>query len=330
MASLPYTTLDVFTSEKYAGNPLAVVKLTPDVSLTQAVKQTIAREFNYSETVFLHLPSADTPADGNAASDGDAGVPEWQLDIFTVEEELPFAGHPTIGAAVHVLSSLPTTTADQEVVKGRFRIKAGILDLSYNRTTRVAKALVPHNVHIHTSHTLTVQAILDKQPGLAAFLKAQSDCAGLTVEVVSPVRGMNFGMVQLPSLEALATVSTTGVRVGAKLDADWDVGPLFLLFYVRLGDATNEEGQEVVKVRTRMIEGSFEDPATGSASCGLAALIALQEGKEGKTAFEMVQAVEMGRRSEIGVGVEVVGGKVERMELSGKAVEVMEGRVFYE
>src|SRR5690349_24562954 len=79
-----FVTLDVFTTRRFAGNPLAVV-LDPD-GLDTAAMQTIAREFNLSETVFV-FPPADK---ANRA----------KLRIFTPARELPFAGHPTVGTAV--------------------------------------------------------------------------------------------------------------------------------------------------------------------------------------------------------------------------------------
>src|SRR3979490_1539682 len=79
-----FVTLDVFTTKRFAGNPLAVV-LEPD-GLDTAAMQTIAREFNLSETVFV-FPPADK---ANRA----------KLRIFTPGRELPFAGHPTVGTAV--------------------------------------------------------------------------------------------------------------------------------------------------------------------------------------------------------------------------------------
>lgn len=329
MASLTYTTLDVFTTTKYAGNPLAVVQLPSNVNLTQTQKQTIAREFNYSETVFLHVAPTGSIDNSNDKID----IPEWKLDIFTVEEELPFAGHPTIGSACYALRTLVPASApdDDGVVKGRFLIKAGILELSYNRQTGEARAGIPHNVHIHNTHTLTITDVLAKQPALAAYLsqrQSNGDGDGVKVEVVSPVKGMNFGMISLPNLDALGKVTTTGTRMTASLDSEWDSGPLMLMFYVRM--PAEDLGKNTIRLRTRMVEGSFEDPATGSASCGLAALMALTEKREGRTRFEMVQGLEMGRRSEIEVEVLVSGGVVQSVELSGRAVEVMEGRVFYE
>jgi trans-2,3-dihydro-3-hydroxyanthranilate isomerase len=81
---LNYLLLDVFTRERLKGNPLAVV-LKAD-GLLDGEMQAIAREFNLSETVFIQKPHAER----NTAS----------VRIFTPTVELPFAGHPTVGAAV--------------------------------------------------------------------------------------------------------------------------------------------------------------------------------------------------------------------------------------
>lgn len=303
MASLQYTTLDVFTTKKFAGNPLAVCKVPKGVTLTQEQKQTVAVEFNYSETTFLHPCS-------NEGSD----VPEWPLDIFTVKTELPFAGHPTIGTACHILSQTGKT-------KGRFKVKAGIIELDYK--DGVAKASIPHNTHIHSTTDLSAPAMLKWQSGLKPFYQS----GDLKLDVVSPVKGMNFAMIELKSLEELAAVTLPGMELNFSLDADWNVGPCFSKFFVRMPD----QGDGVRRLRTRMIEGSFEDPATGSACCGLAAYLVLQEGlQDGKVSFDILQAVEIGRPSEIGVEIEVKGGEIKTVVLSGKSVSVMEGKIFYE
>src|SRR5688572_11321806 len=82
-----FATLDVFTESRFAGNPLAVV-LEPQ-GLETAAMQTIAREFNLSETVFVFPPDASSSSSARA-----------RLRIFTPANELPFAGHPTVGTAV--------------------------------------------------------------------------------------------------------------------------------------------------------------------------------------------------------------------------------------
>jgi PhzF family phenazine biosynthesis protein len=84
-------------------------------------------------------------------------------------------------------------------------------------------------------------------------------------------------------------------------------------------------------MRTRMIEGVMEDPATGSASCALSAFLSLKS-REKVVAYELTQGVEMGRQSDIGIEVtlnDALDG-VERLEMSGSSVKVMEGKVEYE
>ena len=122
-----------------------------------------------------------------------------------------------------------------------------------------------------------------------------------------------------------------GSRPAAKLDGECDVGFVGALFCVKTGEEEGKDGSKVVRVRTRMIEGILEDPATGSAACALGALLSLRA-KERKVIYEVTQGVEMGRRSDIGMAVTLNEGLdgVEMLELSGSSVKVMEGRVEYD
>jgi len=88
-SGLTYQVVDVFTTQRFCGNQLAIVLLPHDSRVNHVDKQKIAREFNFSETVFLRRLHTDA-----AKYEG-----KWDLDIFTPDEELPFAGHPVIGAA---------------------------------------------------------------------------------------------------------------------------------------------------------------------------------------------------------------------------------------
>jgi len=104
---LQYYVYDVFTTTAFCGNPLAIVHVPASVSITQEQKQAIAREFNFSETTFVHEES------------GPRVQSVFTTDIFTTYRELPFAGHPTIGTSLHLLSSQPDTSS---II---LRIKAG-------------------------------------------------------------------------------------------------------------------------------------------------------------------------------------------------------------
>lgn len=299
MPNLSFTTVDVFTTERYVGNPLAIVNLPVGHGVSDEQLQLIAREFNLSETVFI-----------SERQEADDGLPQWRVRIFMANAELPFAGHPTIGSACSALVSLP-----KGAKKGRLICNAGPIEVDYQ--DGLAKASIPHNFHQHVENELSAKDVYALQPQLDdAGIKPQA------VDLVSPVKGMNFLAVQLASLADLRQIATTGLKPDVQLDRDWNVGFKGSYFYVITSTEDN-----VVGVRTRMIEGALEDPATGSAACGLSCFLALRLGLGTRTKFEVVQGVEMGRRSDIGVEVELSeGGKeVERVELSGRTVKVMEG-----
>ncbi|KUJ06866.1 Diaminopimelate epimerase-like protein [Mollisia scopiformis] len=296
--SLPFTTLDVFTTTPYSGNPLAIVSLPSPCPLTQAQKQLIAKEFNLSETVFLH-PSPDSSAT----------VPEWEIDIFTTDEELPFAGHPTVGTASYVLG-----LAGKK--KGVLRTKAGRIPVEVVQGVGV-RAEVPFDTHLHGKTLSGEQRGLSKD---ASIRKAE-----LEAPLFSIVKGMTFQLIQLPSLELLGKVEMTGLSpdFNVVLDEEWKPSFVSRYYYVLLDDG---KGDGEVRIRSRMVEAKMEDPATGSAACALSAYLAGEWRKGMK--FEIVQGVEMGRRSEIGVEVDVdvkADGGIGGVRLSGCAVAVMEG-----
>jgi PhzF family phenazine biosynthesis protein len=233
-----------------------------------------------------------------------------------IDAELPFAGHPTIGTLCYALSTLA-----QGATTGRLHIPAGTVEAEF--AANVARAAIPHNVHLHREEPFSAADVEALQPALQGRSKSV-----LGIDTVSPVLGMNFVCIELEDLETLAVVECTGKRPAVKLDREWDVGFVGALFYVRTGE---EDGGKRVKLRTRMIEGNLEDPATGSASCALSAFLSLK-GREKRVDYELMQGVEMGRQSDIGISVtlnDALDG-VERLEMSGSSVKVMEGKVEYE
>ena len=303
MPSLKFVTIDVFTTSRFAGNPLAICSVPKGQDVSTEQMLSITREFNLSETVFLY------------ENDGESR--EWRVRIFFPGSELPFAGHPTIGTACYALGTLASNASS-----GTLLCNAGLIKLDYDGT--VAKASIPHNVHIHSESKVTVESIRELQPAL-------KDSKLHAINIISPVKGMNFICVELDSLEDLAKVRTTGIKPTAKLDNDWDVGFVGLYLYVVLPQ-TGDRRPERLEVRTRMIEGALEDPATGSAACGLSAFLAT-DGGHPDLALSITQGVEMGRKSDIGVDVKLKGPDyktVEKIELSGSAVKVMEGMVDYD
>ncbi|ATY66828.1 phenazine biosynthesis [Cordyceps militaris] len=302
---LPFETYDVFTDTPYRGNPLAVVTIpaTLPAPPTQAQKQAVAREFNLSETIFIHEPSSPSSA--------------RHVDIFVTNAEIPFAGHPTIGAAVSLLGG--GAGVDTLVTK------AGPIPVASTGGGGGARATIPHNVHLHAKRLrdLSSPAHLEGLSDVPAVRAAELDAP-----VYSIVRGMSFILIELPSLAVLAqaTESRFTGPVAELLDDGWRSGLCCRFYYVRTGGG-DDDGTEVVTLRTRMIDALCEDPATGSASAALCCYLGAASGgqKASRRRYELTQGVEMGRESNIVVHVTMKGNTIDEVHLSGKAVKVMKG-----
>lgn len=271
---IPYEVLDVFTSDRFSGNPLAIVELIEDIS--QSTKLTIAKEFNLSETVFWHKYLSPQLL---------------KIDIFTPAEELPFAGHPTIGSAFSIL--------DQTGAKdGQIQIKAGVLNVS-QASDGFTYAEIPHHVHQH-----------DVRP--------QSNAV-----VWSIVKGMTFILVKLDALAHLQAQQSELKLPIESLDSGWQEGLVGTYYYV-------QDEQDPTSIRCRMFtsfdDSGIEDAATGSAACTLTAYLS-HTTQTDKLRVTLIQGVEMGRRSEIKVIAERHGGKLKKMTLGGQAVRVMRGHL---
>ncbi|KAF8915708.1 hypothetical protein CPB85DRAFT_1292951 [Mucidula mucida] len=291
---LNFCTLDVFTTNEFYGNPLAVVHVLRVTALCNAQKQTIAREFNYSETIFLHEEESKVDS-----------LPVYPIDIFTITEELPFAGHPTVGGGWYLLQS---TKLDRVIL----RTKAG--DILVRKEGDGVRLKVPIDFKTHAPYTHPFVKSFQKDLRAEDFVNGLDDA----LPVASIVKGMSFIFLELTSVEALEKMQPYAGRVTVP-DAHLGEWKGFSCIYVF---ARTEGGI----IRTRMFEGSIEDPATGSAASTLCAWLAEAKG-DGHWSFDLVQGVEIGRRSEIQVFVEVADGKVHSVELAGAAVQIMEGNL---
>ncbi|KAL7910763.1 Diaminopimelate epimerase-like protein [Trichoderma velutinum] len=305
---LPFITLDVFTRHRFRGNPLAVVTIPAGAPKpTQEQKQIVAREFNLSETVFIH-EVADPETNHSR-----------QIDIFLTTDEIPFAGHPTIGAAVSLLRGSAHPITELITKAGRIAITRTSDDS--------ATATVPHNVHLHAATIASYAGIT------AAELQANDAIRQLELAapIFSLVKGVSFALIELPSLELLAKVNAGVHKFNAEgfLDQDWQIGFTGRFYYVRTGSST-ADGVPVVQLRTRMMAEGFEDPATGAASSCLAAYLSTQGGDKQTTPtrrYEFTQGVEMGKESAIQVDVNLKDGALDTVILGGPAVQVMRGHI---
>lgn len=295
--SLDFTTLDIFTKTKYSGNPVAIVHVPSSNPISQTQKQLIAREFNLSETVFLH-----------DQTESDIAPQSVRIDIFTSIAEVPFAGHPTVGTANYLLHYLKDDLRFRDVKA--LQTKAGKVSIA--KRGNGIELHVTHDIHVHESPIGNTK--WGHHP------------------VVSIVKGMTFILARCANLDELGKqnenlLDTKHTYTSQdKLDEGWKEGILCTYFFVDMGLEDDDAGPTRV-IRTRMF-GSREDPATGSAASALCSWLSLQSGSI-QQKYHIIQAVEMGRRSDIYIQVTLKedGKSVEDVLLSGDAVKVMDGRV---
>ena len=287
-----YHILDVFTAVPLAGNPLAVVSEAE--GLDAAAMQAIAREFNLSETVFL-LPPRDP-------------VNMAQVRIFTPIVELPFAGHPTIGAAVLVATlEAPDLIAGQEI------------DLVLEEEIGLVRCTIRHR-RGEAAHARFEVPRLAEPCGEPPKVEELAALFGLAPNEIGwrrhrPTRfsaGVPFTFVPVASIAVLGR---------AKLTASEDERAGFYLF------APGDDGSR--SVRTRMLArglGVAEDPGTGSAAAAFAgALLAGERLGDGDHDCRILQGVEMGRPCRIGLAFTVENGRLTSTTIGGEAVIVAEG-----
>ena len=295
MKTYEFVTVDVFTDRRFGGNPLAVF---PDAQgLSDAEMQSLATEFNLSETTFV-LPPAD-PA--NTA----------RVRIFNRSAEMPFAGHPNVGTGW--------------VLAGRGRAKEGVL-----RFEEIA-GLVEVKVE-GDGVTIAAPQPLSLGPEMPVDLLA--GCVGIApAEVVvaahRPVMASvgNSFIVAEVTQEALtrAAPDITRFRHAVTQYAPTGMGPkrLPLYLYAHDGQAENQ-----ARLRARMfspLSGTVEDAATGSAATPLAALLLSLTGDRERR-YDIVQGVEMGRPSLLRASAHRAADGV-RASVGGGCVAVLKGEV---
>ncbi|KAM0425537.1 hypothetical protein ACHAPT_009328 [Fusarium lateritium] len=302
-------TVDVFTNKRYTGNQLAVVDIN-NVDLSSQQMQKVAREFNFSETIFLRQPESGTP----------------QIRIFTPVNEMEFAGHPVIGGGHVLFCQLLSGPSAQPLARESIDVQtnAGIVTLRYDATAETVAAQIPHNVHTHEV-TAPKKAILDTQGSLAAAADTLKD----SYPISSIVKGVTYVLVDFTDHADNFAGVLPGPCPTVPLDNEWSPSFVGTMYYRVLG-IREEEGHKVYDLRVRMIAINLEDPACGSGSCSLAVYLALQGGGANAAyRFYLDQGSEIGRDSKIIVDVVLNegGDGVSSVLLSGQAAPVTRGQL---
>jgi len=293
-----YYICDVFTDKRFGGNQLAVL---PDArGLDDRQMQQVAREFNFSESTFV-FPAAE----GHTR----------KVQIFTPTREVPFAGHPNIGTAFVLATAgeLGEIGASAEIV---FEEKAGLVPISIRKSEQGA-----------INCELEAPQVFSLGKELPADILAEALCLN-TDELITDIHppiiasvGLPFVMVELRDRSVLqkAAINPTGFERIAALGVMPDIH-----LYVRSDDEFD--------IRARMFaphDGVPEDPATGSANCALAGLLAhYHDSASGNFEWRIAQGVEMGRPSLLQARAGKKADKVISTWIGGSCVMVSEGHIY--
>jgi trans-2,3-dihydro-3-hydroxyanthranilate isomerase len=300
---LDYFVVDVFTQTPLKGNGLAVVMNT--CGLETGEMQAIAREFNLSETTFVERRAPDV--------ERAEGV---RVRIFTAHEELPFAGHPTLGTASVLKLHAPETLENETVT---LALNVGKVPVRFEPSESTAGIFGEM-----TQRDPEFGAELN-QAEIAPLMGLDADDldAATKPQVVST--GNPFAIVLLRSVEALGRLKVDHEKATAWLrerGARW--------FYVLAADPASAlvQNQNPTKWRARMQFYGGEDPATGSAAgCAISYLVGRGVVASGAR-VHVEQGVEMGRPSDLFLSAKREASRVSDVRVAGSTVLVANGRLF--
>jgi trans-2,3-dihydro-3-hydroxyanthranilate isomerase len=297
MRHFPFVTLDVFTRKPLAGNQLAVF---PDArGLSDGEMQALARETNLSETTFI-IPR-------ETAIEREHGI---KVRIFTVTEELEFAGHPTLGTAAF----LHKRRGEKEIT---LDLRVGKVPVSFcERDGAIFGEMTQRDPvfgSIHSKEALAREVLHWQTSDLDPQLPIQTVSTGLA-----------FAIVPVASLERLRSLELDWKRAASYL-AGTDAK--FLYFLARNPQPHESSDSKAKHFRARMIFYNSEDPATGSAGgCATAWLVEHGVVASGETLL-IEQGLEMKRPSQIHGCATKTSNGVRNVRVGGYSVEVMRGEL---
>ena len=300
-----FVQLDVFTQTPLTGNPLAI--FTDARGLNDGEMQALAREMNLSETTFIL--SKDVPAEAH------------KVRIFTVAEELPFAGHPTLGTALYLYASASAPNY-KEFAQITLDLRAGKIPVRFTAdSANAGRNRVDGQVFGEMSQR-------DPEFGMTFSREEVARLIGIApaeippdwpIQVVST--GLPFAIVGIRNQETLVNLSFSHTQAAEFLKS---TGAKFFYFLCPQRRKKNR-----LEARARMFFYGAEDPATGSAA-GCAASWMVQHGiAESDEQVVIRQGVEIRRPSEMYVRATRDVERVTNVRVGGYAVEVLRGIVTF-
>jgi trans-2,3-dihydro-3-hydroxyanthranilate isomerase len=293
LVTRPFYIVDVFAEEKYAGNQLAVVRNAGELSDREM--QRIARETNFSETTFI---LNDKQRDGG-----------YDVRIFTPMQELPFAGHPTLGTAFIIRNEI-LKKPDNRVI---LNLKVGQIpvDFEHDGGKEILWMTQKEPSYAHTFQAGPISEVL----GLAT----QEIDSRFPIEEVST--GAPFIIVPLKTLAAIRKISVNRTKY---LSLVKDIESKAIVVFCP--ETLNPENQLHVRVFVEYF-GIPEDPATGSGNGCLAAYLVKHKyfGTD-HVNVKVEQGYEIGRPSLLYLRAEPAGGSI-RVQVGGRVQSVAKGEL---
>lgn len=289
-----YYLLDVFTEEKFGGNQLAIF---PDARFIQPeLFQKIARELNLSETVFLFPPEKE---------------PYYRMRIFTPGQELPTAGHPTVGTGYYLTRELhpgPTSTTQ---IKLQQEIGLITVDVKFKNNQPDMITMYQPLPKFGPIHSIS--------PELASLLSIEEeDLDQHPIQEVSC--GNNVLLIPVKDTEVLSKIS---FRMDVWQQIKSQIHDAFIYVFTLKGVTGGD-------VQGRMFApdaGILEDPATGSANGPLICYLHLYELV--KNPIKSLQGYEMGRPSQLFLDVSKnAAGEIREVKVGGKCVYIGKGTLY--
>lgn len=294
-----FYTADVFTERIFGGNQLAVF---PEADgLGDELMQLIAREFNLSETVFVFPPQQASHT--------------RRLRIFTPGMEVPFAGHPTIGAA-HILAEIGELNLDGDLTRIVFEEGVGPVEVSISSEAgravfaRLSAASPPESGPTPPS-AAEIASMLSLE---------EADLLGGEYAPGAASCGMPFLFVPLRDVDAVGRAKIKREEWETLLASYWAPHVYVFAFGGQL------EGSDLHARMFAPAMGIDEDPATGAAAAALAGYLGVRDStRDGTLRWIVEQGIEMGRPSVLEIEADKVGDGIPGVHVGGAAVMVSEG-----
>jgi len=290
-----FYTCDVFTASRFGGNQLAVF---PDArEIPEHTLQSIAREFNFSETTFVYPPA--NPANTK------------RIRIFTPAGELSFAGHPTVGTAI-TLGTIGEISIGGDIMKIIFEEGVGPVPVTIRSMNGV-----PKFAQLTAATLPEFNDVVPSADDLAAMLtlsREELNDAKFPLRYVSV--GFPFLFVAVKGKNALGRI-----RINVPTMEKLGLKEIFVF--------TEETDQPDFHFRARMfapLQGIPEDPATGSAAVSFAGYLAVMDSqRDGMLQWNIEQGFEMGRPSLLFIEADKKDGNITGVRVGGNAVMMTEG-----